>query len=406
MKGAISPKIIQAKPGKILKPLSKTVQYPWAFIVILIILAIPGYTLLADMRASYDPTGELLETQDITKAFRTLNNDYSISTESIIVRIDGNFEDQALWQAVARSIQNAGDDEYLSTFNGKANVEWLGVLLPTIGSLNTDYLAIDSDLDGIPDPGTSSEDIKHVLDELGTEYPMINQYIHKGLEGYDGIIIRFISRTNLGEFGFDAKNELKDDLIPVYNYGAKVQYTGEPIIWNKGLDDFRESLINSTLLVLAFAFVLLIIVFSIIYRAPDLGLITAIPPVLAVGWTLGFMAITNIPLNMMTAFVGSLTVGLGIDYPIHLVARWAEERKKKRSIIQCYTISIRSTGKELGFSALTTLSAFIAFALMPMPVMKQFGLVMVVAIIFSFLGAVFMMPMLIRFWHRNDQING
>ncbi|WP_455392974.1 efflux RND transporter permease subunit, partial [[Eubacterium] cellulosolvens] len=403
LKGAIPPEKIAAKPGKILGPLSKTVKYPWALLVVLIILAIPGYYLLPNMRATYDPTGELLDNQDITQAFRVLNKDYSVGTESILVRIDGDFENPELWQAVNSSINNAANDVYIATDDGIAKVEWIGVMLTTIGTTDPNYMAIDSNQDGIPDPDTSPLNIRLMLDNLSSNFPMINQYIHKGPQGYDGVVIRFISRTNLGEYGFKAKDELKEDMQPVYDLSAKVEFTGEPIIWNKGLDDFRESLIMSTILVLIFAFVLLIIVFGVVYKSPALGFLTAIPPILAIGWTLSFMALVGIPLNMMTAFVGSFTVGLGIDYPIHLVTRWVDERKRGNSIIKCYTISIRSTGKELGFSALTTLSAFIAFALMPMPVMKEFGIVMVAAIVFSFLGAVFLMPMLIRFWHRKEK---
>ena len=402
LKGAIPPEKISTAPGKVLGPLFKTVKFPWALIVVLIILAVPGYVLLSDMRAAYDPTGELMETQEITKAFRTLNDDYSVGTESILVRVDGNFEDPSLWQAVNVALDNSGNDEYIATVNNDSKVEWLGTILPTVGFQDPSYFDVDKNRDGIPDSDSNPEKIKLLFDNLSVVYPIIKQFIHKGPGGYDGVLIRFISRTNIGEYGLDAKNELKDDFTPVYDIGAKVKYTGEPIIWNKGLDDFRESLIMSTILVLIFAFVLLIIVFGILYKSPLLGFLTALAPILAIGWTLSFMAIFSIPLNMMTAFVGSFTVGLGIDYPIHLVTRWVEEKKKGKSIIQCYTISLRSTGKELGFSALTTLSAFIAFAMMPMEVMRQFGIVMVASIIFSFLGAVIMMPMLIRFWHRKD----
>ena len=400
--GEIPSEKIAAEPGRFLKPLSKTVKYPWVLIVVIVILAIPGYVLVSDMRAAYDPTGELLDTQEITKAFRTLNKDYSVGTESILVRIDGDLENPALWSAIDTAINNAGDDEYISTVNGAAKVEWIGVILPSISYLEQSYQLVDSDLDGLPDLDISQREIRLWLDNLSAIFPSLNQYIHKGPQGYDGVIIRFISRTNLGEFGFDAKKELENDLHPVYGLNTTIQYTGEPIIWNKGLDDFRESLIMSTILVLIFAFILLIIVFGVIYKSPLLGFLTAIPPILAIGWTLSFMAVAKIPLNMMTAFVGSFTVGLGIDYPIHLVTRWVDERKKGNSILQCYVISMRSTGKELGFSALTTLSAFVAFALMPMEIMKEFGIVMVASIIFSFLGAVFMMPLLIRFWHRKD----
>ena len=75
LQGVISPTKIGAEPGRILKPLSKTVKHPWIFIVVLIIIALPGYLQLSEMRATYDPTGELLETQDITKAFRTVKMD-------------------------------------------------------------------------------------------------------------------------------------------------------------------------------------------------------------------------------------------------------------------------------------------------------------------------------------------
>jgi predicted RND superfamily exporter protein len=402
LQGEISSKKISAKPGRILGLLSGTIKQPWVLIVVLIVLCIPGYAMITGIRASYDPTGELLETQEITKAYRTLNKDYTVGTEMIIIRIDGDLEDPGVWQAINRSINNACDDQYVATQNGTAQIEWIGTLLQSIGRFNVNYRTIDSNLDGIPDPGINSDDLQRTLDNISEIYPAIDQYIHKGPEGYDGVIIRVITRTNVGQYGLEAKNELINDFQPVYDTGARLQYTGEPIIWNKGLEDFTESLILSTFLVIIFAFFLLLLVFRIIYNSPLLGILTAIPPILAFGWTLGFMALIGIPLNMMTAFVGAFTIGLGIDYPIHLVTRWAEERKNGFSIIDCYTISIRSTGKELIFSAITTLSAFIAFALMPMPVMAQFGIVMIASILFCLLGAVFVMPMLIRIWHRSD----
>lgn len=406
LKGVIPPQKIEAEPGRILGLTSKTVLHPWILVIVIILLAIPGYIELPDMRATYDPTGELLETQDIKIAFEALNDDYDVGTEMILVRVDGDLEDPGIWQAINQSLTNAADDEYVSTANGVAKVEWAGTLLATIGRYDPSYQALDNDLDGIPNQNATALEIRAMLDNISAGNTLLEQYIHKddATGQYDAVVIRVITKTTLGEHGLAAKDELVEDFQPVSALGATIQYTGEPIIWNIGLDDFRESLVSSTLLVIVFAFVLLIVVFGAIYRSPGLGLLTAIPPMLAFGWTLGFMWLAGIPLNMMTAFVGAMTIGLGIDYPIHLVTRWVQERKKGHGIVECYTISLRSTGKELTFSGLTTLSAFVAFALMPMPVMRQFGLVMVVSILFSYLGAVFMMPMLIRFWHRRDDV--
>ncbi len=404
--GIIPHKKIAASPGRFLGILCRTLVFPWfgLFALVLILLSVPGYFAAKELKASYDPTGELLETQNITKAFKTVNNEFAFGTESILIRIDGNFEDPKMWSAVEQSIKNADDDQYLAKVDGSASVEWIGTLLPSLARVVPEYQLLDSNLDGVPDSNVKSSELRQILDGLAKVYPSLNQYIHKGRNGYDGIVVRVMSRTNIGEHGLDARDELEADLRPVYEREARVEFTGEPIIWNKGIDEFSDSLISSTTLVMVFAATLLLLVYGVAYRSPLLGFLTAMPAFAAVGWTLGIMWMAGIPLNMMTAFVGSLTVGLGIDYPIHLVTRWADERIKGKSVVECYSISMRSTGKELFFSALTTLSAFIAFSLMPMPAMKQFGMVMVISIVLSFLAAVLMMPVLMRFWHRQDLV--
>ena len=402
--GVIPHQELSGSGGPIVGALSKTLTYPWpiVFVLAFILLAIPGFALVSSIKASYDPTGELLETQSITRAFKTINQDFSVGTESILVRIDGDLENPAVWQAIAASIDNASDDKYISVVDGVAGVEWIGAIMPAVGALDPAYARMDADRDGLPDTGTDPQTIRVTLDKLIEVFPSAKQYIHKGDSGYDSLLIRVAGKTNMGEHGLDARDDLKEDFWPVYNEMAKISYTGQPIIWNKGINEFSDSLISSTVLVIIFAGLLLVVTYGVISRSPFLGFLTIIPSITAVGWTLGVMVLADIPLNMMTAFVGSLTVGLGIDYPIHLVTRWADERRRGHSVLECYAISIRSTGKTVFFSALTTLSAFIAFSLMPMPVMKQFGIVMVIAITFCFLSAFLMMPLLIRFWHRKD----
>ncbi len=399
--GVIPPERISAAPGKLLGPLSWTVRHPWVLIVPLLALAVPGYMAVGGMKASYDPTGELIESQEFTQAFRTLNDDYSFGTESIVIRVDGDFEDPNSWASIQESIDNAVGDEFVVSVDDVPTIEWIGAIMPSIAAGDPGYLAIDRDLDGIPDQGVDSAQMREALDRLADNSASVGQLLHKGPDGYDGILVRVATQTNIGEHGLEARDELEVDFQPATAQGMDVAFTGTPIIWNKGLNEFSNSLLNSTFLVMMFALILLGLVFGIIHRSVLLGVLTAIPAFVAVGWTLGFMNLADIPLNMMTALVGSLAIGLGIDYPIHLANRWVAERKDGNGVIKSYTVAMRSTGRELLFSAATTMAVFISLSLMPMPVMQMFGVVMSAAIVFAFLGAVLLLPMLLGIWHRD-----
>ncbi len=50
---------------------------------------------------------------------------------------------------------------------------------------------------------------------------------------------------------------------------------------------------------------------------------------------------------MMTALVGAIVVGMGIDYPIHIASRWTIERRKERGSFECLRVAVKFTGKEV-----------------------------------------------------------
>ena len=202
----------------------------------------------------------------------------------------------------------------------------------------------------------------------------------------------------MGYHGKALLNELKEDFEGVR---ADVSITGMPIIWAKGLDDMRDSMTNSIFLCLSFAVLILPVVFGISHGSPMLGLMTAMPPLLVIGWLFATMKLLNVPLNMLTAMVGAIIVGIGIDYPIHMANRWALERKAGKNPEDCHAVSLSSTGKEVLYSALTTLIAFGVFILIPIPVIVQFSITVIFGLIYSLVGAVIILPILLRlFWHK------
>ena len=144
--------------------------------------------------------------------------------------------------------------------------------------------------------------------------------------------------------------------------------------------------------------VLAAIVLTIIYRNLELGLIATLPTILATIWIMATMWYVGITLNVLTVMVTALTVGLGIDYAIHIVERYREEIEHK-SERQALESTIKLTGSAILISGLTTVCGFAVLFLSPMPLVRNFGIITAATIVYSIIIAIFVLPSMI--WMSN-----
>ncbi|WP_148883354.1 efflux RND transporter permease subunit [Thermococcus aciditolerans] len=404
-------------PAKKARGEHRTLRVPWfingkiiaavLFLAILLVGA-AGWYLGLGMKASYDPTGELARDLSVTRAYDLLNEKFSVGTERVYIRVDGDLTNPALWDELQDAVRRMNDDKYVVGSNGTAKVEWILTLVPFLSMENPEvlktYAAVDRNGDGFIGGDASPEELKDFLSAVYST-PMGRYYLHRNKNGgFNGLLLVVPTRTDFGYHGKELLKELRDDFGGVT---ANVSFTGEPIIWAKGLDDVRDSMLNSMFLCLLFAFIVLPLAFGLAHRSPLLGLLVAVAPFLVLGWLFLTMRLLNIPLNTMTAMVGAIIVGIGIDYPIHIANRWALERRAGRNFSECYSISLSSTGREVLYSALTTLIAFGVLVTIPIPIITQFATTTLFGLIYSFLGAVLVLPILIRlFWHGGTEEHG
>ncbi len=92
--------------------------------------------------------------------------------------------------------------------------------------------------------------------------------------------------------------------------------------------------------------------------------------------------------------VTALTIGLGIDYSIHIIERFREE-SRIRPPIESMQVTIKRTGSAIFISALTTVCGFAVLLLSPMPLTQHFGIITAATIVYSFDLAVFVLPILL-----------
>ena len=128
------------------------------------------------------------------------------------------------------------------------------------------------------------------------------------------------------------------------------------------------------------------------FKSLKFGLITALPIILITGWLLVSMYLLNLTLNMVTATTTAMSVGIGIDYSIHLVERYRHERRNGLGITEGMTKSLQTTGLGLFGSMGTTLAGFLVLSFGKIGMMKSFGVLASLVIIFAYVSAVIVLP--------------
>ncbi len=124
------------------------------------------------------------------------------------------------------------------------------------------------------------------------------------------------------------------------------------------------------------------------------GIIIAfLPPAYALALTFGVIGTLQPALTMLSVSIAALLMGLGVDYSIHLMNRFAEEHTMEDKI-QRTEITLKSTGKAVLLSTITTMIGFGSLMISSMSPIVTFGFACVIGILFCFISAVILVPCL------------
>lgn len=118
------------------------------------------------------------------------------------------------------------------------------------------------------------------------------------------------------------------------------------------------------------------------------------PLVMSTLWALGITFLAIGYLNLITAFIFAVLIGLGIDFGIHLYSRYLVERRLGHSVEESLKIAVIETGSPLFFGAMTTAAAFFALMLGSFPGFSQFGFVAGIGVLIAFMAMTTVMPAL------------
>ena len=145
--------------------------------------------------------------------------------------------------------------------------------------------------------------------------------------------------------------------------------TGKPVIRYEASTQMQDEMQSSLLLGALFVFIVL----SIGFGSPKQAMLSLGPIMIVVVWLYGLMYIAGASLNIVTVTIATISLGVGIDYCIHVNERYKEERNKGRKHSEGLISVGGACGLALVGSAASDIAGFSVIALSPMGLFSSFG---------------------------------
>jgi hydrophobe/amphiphile efflux-3 (HAE3) family protein len=261
-------------------------------------------------------------------------------------------------------------------------------------------IALENDLKNFSEFVISTESYIDVLGRYGVQpnsqmimFALQDPEAKKGILQYltdDGkaAIIRVRVKPNIDIKGTILLTEKFQNIVSSHRNNLEFSITGEytmALEMGSAMDRDNRVLIPAAIL-------LIFVVLYIAYRKLSDIFFPFLVILVAVIWDMGIMGFANIGFSSLFVGITPLLLGISIAYVIHMLNRYYEERSRGIEAEKAVVTSINTVGIAVFLTALTTAFGFASFGISDLPPMRDFGLLIVLGIMFSFVLTVTLLP--------------
>lgn len=214
------------------------------------------------------------------------------------------------------------------------------------------------------------------------------------VEAKEGHLIRMIGRTkDLGSAHYHILNEEFEDFLKneVNGDGFEARLTGASYL----IDKTDQYVVSSLLKGIAFALASVSIFILIFFKSIRLAIFTLIPNMIPIAILFGLMGWFNIDLNISTAIIFTVALGIAIDDSIHFIARYKLE-SQSASNNEAIKNAFTGTGKSILVTSLIIILGFSAFLSSGFSASYYLGFFIVLAAIIALVLDLCLLPILLR----------
>ncbi|MGM0376104.1 MAG: efflux RND transporter permease subunit [Bacteroidota bacterium] len=156
-----------------------------------------------------------------------------------------------------------------------------------------------------------------------------------------------------------------------------------------------EMVIQGQISSLLLAFIIILFLLSVIFKSARAGIKGSLPLLVATIFLFGFMGFFNISLDIVTALLSSIMIGVGIDYTIHFLWRYKAEYAVRREIRPSIWATLTSTGRGIIFNAFSVMAGFSVLVLSGFAPLRFFGGLVVISIFSCLISALLLIPAIV-----------
>jgi len=164
--------------------------------------------------------------------------------------------------------------------------------------------------------------------------------------------------------------------------------TGMPVLF----DEMNQLVAQSQIRSLGLALVLVFIMLWVTLRRFRAAVIGLIPIIITIAAILGMLVISKFHLNMLTANMSAIAVGVGVDYSIHLISGIYYFRRRGMGRGESVNAALSTVSRPVLANAFGLAIGLSILFFSPLRIHMQVATVMWVAMVVSSLAALLLIP--------------
>jgi len=154
---------------------------------------------------------------------------------------------------------------------------------------------------------------------------------------------------------------------------------------------FNDLILIGQIKSLAYSFLIVIVLLSLMFKSFKIGLIGTIPVFITTIISFGVLGWLNIPLETTTALISSIAIGIGIDYAVHFIDRYKINAQRTENKDKTIEETMAHSGRAISFNAVVVILGFLVLTFSAFKPNIALGAIVSLNMLTSFIGTVTVM---------------
>jgi predicted RND superfamily exporter protein len=156
-----------------------------------------------------------------------------------------------------------------------------------------------------------------------------------------------------------------------------------------------ESLLRDQLISFAIAAIGIGTMMAIAFRSFTIGLVALVPNVFPIVLVLGTMGWVGVPINIASAMIASVSMGLTVDNSVHYLSAYRRVRRTGASVNEAIERTQTQVGRSLVFANVALIAGLSVLTMSQFIPLVYFGVLVSVAMLGGLAGNLFLLPLML-----------